>query len=258
MPRTASELFRSTHLSHSKLQAYVKCPHRFKLEYLDGCESEPSREIQVGSVVHAVLARYLESIQGRPEVFRPAISDLLGALPGVCRALREQGEITYDVSESDVSALLGGFISAMPRIDGRAIVHVEAEKRTRLGSLVLRSILDLVLANERREVHLIDFKTGNPRYVNEEQLQTYSLPILGSPQHNGSPVKCSYLFLRDGSVRSFQMRRDECDAVVTRIMDIVRTIEADQMFEPNVTRLCDWCGVRRFCTAYASRRPRRY
>lgn len=258
MSKTASELFRTTHLSHSKLQAYLKCPHRFKLEYLDGCESESSREIQLGSVVHAVLAKYLEGIQGQPRIFQPTVSDLMGALPDVCQSLREEGELTHDISEGEVSSLLAGFASAMPRIDGRAIVHVEAEKRTRLGTFELLSILDLVLRNERGEVHIVDFKTGNPRYVKEEQLQTYSLPILGSRQHDGSPVKLSYLFLRDGTVRSFQMRRDQCDAVVSRIIGIVRAIESDREFQPNVTRLCDWCGVRKSCAAYQGTRSRRY
>jgi putative RecB family exonuclease len=250
VPKTASELFRSTHLSHSKLQTYVNCPRRFKLEYLDGCDSESSREIQLGSVVHALLADFLGQLQGKSQVVVPRLESLMPLLPGVCRTLRDEGELKESFSEREVSPLLIGFIKAMPRIDGRAIVHVEAKKRTRLGSLVLLSILDLVLRNERGEVHIIDFKTGNPKYVKEEQLQTYSLPILGSPQHDGSPVKLSYLFLRDGTVRSFQMQREECDAVVSRIMAIVRAIEADRKFEPKVNRLCDWCGVRRFCTAY--------
>lgn len=255
MPKTAAELLRSTHLSYSKLRTYLQCPHRFKLEYLDGCKSLPSREIQLGSVVHAMLAAYLEGIQGKPRMFEPELDDVLAHFESVCRSLKSEGELTERLSEGDVAEMIAGFTIAMPRIDGRSIMHVEAEKRTKLGSYQLLSILDLVLTNERRDIHIIDFKTGNPKYVEEEQLRTYSLPILGSTGHNGTPVKLSYVFLRDGTIRSSSMHPRECDALVKHILGIVRVIEADTDFEPNVTRLCDWCGVRGSCSAY--RRSRR-
>ena len=253
MPISSRELLRSTHLSYSKLMSYRQCAHRFKLEYLDECEVSPSREIQLGSVVHAVLAEYLRAIQGNAAVFEPSIDDLANLLPAVSHRLREDGELTLRIDESAALQLLENFTTVFPRIDGRTILHVEAEKRTKLGTYQLKSILDLVLTNERREIHIIDFKTGNPRYVKDDQLRTYSLPILGASGHNGASVKLSYVFLRDAEIRSSIMHRHECKGVVDQIMEMVRTIEQDTEFEPNVTRLCNWCGVRAFCSAYQER-----
>lgn len=253
MATSARELLRSTHLSYSKLQTYLKCPHRFKLEYLDKCRVEPSREIQLGSVVHAIIARYLLGIQGQARTFETNAAELVRLLPVVTKQLQGEGELSEKFGEDEVYSLLEGFADGMPRIDGRAIIHVESEKHTKLGGYVLKSILDLVLTDGRRQLHIIDFKTGKPQYVKDEQLRTYALPVLGSPDHGGSPVKLSYLFLRDGLVRSMMMTREECDGVVARIMEVVRTIEADETFRPKVTRLCDWCGVRHACSAYKNR-----
>ena len=58
MRMSARELLRSTHLSYSKLQTYRQCPMRFRLEYLEECPTEPSLAIQLGLVVHAVIAHF--------------------------------------------------------------------------------------------------------------------------------------------------------------------------------------------------------
>lgn len=249
MGSPAADLLRSTHVSYSKLQTYEQCPEKFKLQYLDGFDSKPSRAIQIGSVVHAVLAEYLESIQGHAEVFQPDVAELAGCIPAVCRQLREDGELLEWIEDTELLPYLRNFVKLMPRIDGRAIVSVEETMHTRIGSWVLKSILDLVLTNAKGEVHLIDFKTGKPEYVHEFQLRTYALPILGSPTYGVPGIKASYVFLKGSTLRSFRVSQADCDEIVSSVTTVIRRIEADDRFVGRVSSLCRWCGVRQYCSS---------
>jgi len=255
MALSAWDLLRSTHISYSKLHVYGQCPRRFKLEYLDDRRPEKSVALQLGSMVHAVIAHYLRDIQETQRRLQTDPEDLKRLIRKTRDELREKGEVTAPVSETDVGTLLRGFTRLLPHIDGRAIAAVEAEKLTRIGPWMLKSILDLVLRNSHGETHIIDFKTGKRRYVKGFQLRTYALPILGNRVANINHVRLTYAFLRERTLWSFHASRFECQGIVDSIIAQCRQIEADTTFKPRPTRLCDWCGVRGFCSAYRQKRP---
>ena len=62
MYKTAKELFKSEYVSYSRLSCYEKCPQQFKLRYLDGLPCPVGKAAQLGKVVHAVIASYLNDI----------------------------------------------------------------------------------------------------------------------------------------------------------------------------------------------------
>lgn len=248
---SAAEFLRTTHVSYSKLQAYARCPHRFKLEYLDGCPSKPSKAMELGSVVHEVIARYLLGVQGLPRVCSPTVEELVALIRPTCAGLRERGDLQGWVDEEDVVGLLSGLPRLLPRVDGRAVTAVEATKHTKLGPWTLKAVLDLVLTNAHGQNHIIDFKTGKPKYVGDGQLRSYALPVLGSSDSQCDSVRLTYAFLRDVSLRSSQVSRRDCPEIVDDIVRQVRTIEADTKFQAQPGPLCRWCGVCRFCSSYA-------
>ena len=148
MTRRADELLRSTHLSYSKLQSYSQCPRRFKLEYLDQCPVQKSREIQLGSLVHAVLADYLRSIQGSPKLCLTSEEDLVARLPQVSHDLRERGELAINFSATDVVEFLTSWIPPeglmRPTPEGIARVLTKTvEKRPNDFGEVVREIKGL-------------------------------------------------------------------------------------------------------------------
>ena len=249
---TAAALLRSTYVSYSKLKTYSQCPMRFGLEYLDGCHVKPSKEMQIGSLVHAIVARYLKEIQGRSGGFEPTIGELRSLIESVSTQLLRRGEIGSHVDEHKVIRLLQRFPQILPRIDGRSIAGVEVTKDVKVGSWMLKSILDLVLTNSRGDVHIVDFKTGKPTYVDDLQLRIYALPILWAAGANIPGVRLTFAFLLDGSLRTIQMSRSECRDVEGWIVTQVGMIEADTIFKPKESYLCRWCGVRRSCPTYDS------
>jgi hypothetical protein len=207
--------------------------------------------MELGSAVHAVIARYLLGIQGLPRVCSPTLEELVSLVRPTCRELRERGNVQGRVDEDRVEDLLRGFPKLLPRIDGRAVVAVEATKHTKLGPWRLKAVLDLVLTNAQGQNHVIDFKTGKQEYVDDGQLRSYALPVLGATDSRCDSVRLTYAFLRNGRLRSSHVSRQDCPGIVTEIVQQVHAIEADGKFEARPGRLCGWCGVHHFCSSYA-------
>ena len=252
--KTVADVLRSTHISYSRLEKFRKCPYAFRVEYLDGVgPAVSSREAQLGSLVHEIIARYLADIRGTTRLHETVPADVARWVAVAERALREQGKLTACFDLAEVVPFLESFAATVPRIDGRAVAEIEAEKRTRIGPWILKSVLDLVLVRSSGRKHILDFKTGNPKYVNSRQLKTYALPVLGSPNYGHETIELSYVFLKNRTVRRFCMARHECDTIAREVARQVRVIEGSTDFPARPSPLCAWCGVREFCDRYRSR-----
>jgi putative RecB family exonuclease len=242
---------RSSHVSVTRLQAFRKCPLSFKLKYIDGHPTKPSREAQRGSLVHAVLADHLLRIQGTDGESPTRPETLLQLVRPVSRRLSDEGTITERFDASEIAPFLHNFATIVPSIAGHLISAVEAVKYTSLMSTgdrwVLKSVLDLVLEDASGCRAIIDFKTGSARYVTPFQLETYALPVLGSPDYAKNRVDLIYVYLKEGTRSRWLMYREQCPRVVTEIIKNIRQIEAERSFPARVSRLCNWCDVCRFC-----------
>ena len=91
----------------------------------------------------------------------------------------------------------------------------------------------------------MDFKTGNPEYVNEFQIQMYALPILR--EIDSQPVELAYAFLKTGTMRKSSITRAEATHLIKNIMEQIRSIEADEEFPAQPNQACHYCGVRNIC-----------
>lgn len=247
----AATCLRSSYVSVARLNAFRQCPLGFKLKYIDGRPSSPSREAQRGTLIHAVIAHWLQQIRG-VDAEHPALVDSLLQLVGpVSRTLRQEGRLTAKFALSEIRPLLQNFAKLIPSIAGRAISEVESTKQTLLTSgsdrWIFRSVLDLVVEDSAGSKAIIDFKTGSARYVTPFQLRAYALPVLGSPEYAKQRVDLIYVHLKEGRINRWLMCRDECQGVVREIITAIREIESALRFPARVSRLCPWCDVRRFC-----------
>lgn len=242
---TSKELFRSEYVSYSRLSSYETCPQKFKLTYLDKIPCPVGRAGQLGSVVHTIIAKYLEDVRSSNSLVETDTSDLYESTIPTCKELREAGELTYFLKEYEIENLLDGFAKLLPRVDSQSIVGVEVESNFEIQGYQFKTITDLILCNANGKFTIIDFKTGKPEYVDDLQIQLYAIPLF--EKSSASEIELIYAFLRYGELKRLRMTCKSVTNFSDKLIERVRRIEADKTFFPEPSFLCDFCGVREHC-----------
>ena len=128
--------------------------------------------------------------------------------------------------------------------------------------------VDLIIHNEDGTVDVVDFKYSNniENYIKSKQVHLYKyyLEKLGFKVRN-----IGYLFIPKTSIRlkktedTYQFRKRLQETMKNQKLQLVRvdydenkvkdffneikTLEQDDTYEKNVTKLCDWCDYKEYC-----------
>lgn len=223
----AKSLFGTEYVSFTRLDTFRKCPHKFKLAYLEGFRQEDrdqSRQARSGGDFHAVcedlfgryknqpLAKALED----PVVSKePRIRKVLEAAPGDSQVLASELELRF-----------------------------RARGREFLG------YVDLALELPDSTVGLIDFKTGyrDERYPPDPfQMDIYSIPeLLLRPTRS---VRLAFVLVDADRTVAWTNGPENRNDVIKRVRTRIVAIEQETVFAPKPSGLCQYCHVREICEA---------
>jgi hypothetical protein len=114
-------------------------------------------------------------------------------------------------------------------------------------SVWVRGIADLLIINdENLKAWVFDYKTGNDRYPDRDQLVLMSLMVFAHFPHIRQ-VNSALLFVVKDSIVKHKMTRDDIDVnwwkYRERIARLEKSFEAD-VWNPTQSPLCGWCPVR--------------
>lgn len=110
----------------------------------------------------------------------------------------------------------------------------------------VRGIADLLVINDDNfTARVVDWKTGNDRYPDRDQLTLMSLMIFAHFPHIKS-VSSALVFLVKGSMFKHRMERSEAEEAWWRYRERVGKLEAahaNDVWNPSQSPLCGWCPV---------------
>lgn len=221
---TVADCFRAEYVSYSRLRSYTSCPHRFRLGYLEGRESEAHYKFTgPGKGFHSFC-------EG---VFRKWGNQRVPTL-------REAGRYPdFDVDEAKYEYLHSCIHP------GARIVATEHELRFSVRGLAFYGIVDLVLKDHDGITHLVDYKTGeNPR-THLEQLEMYCLPVLLGPLNE--TVRLSFILVDTREHILWEVGPRNREEVVANIFRIIDHMMSDRTFPPRVSSRCKDCAYIGIC-----------
>jgi RecB family exonuclease len=131
-----------------------------------------------------------------------------------------------------------------PNIKSDQVLHFEKEVNVDIDGYKLKSIIDRCDSNNNGEVKIIDYKTGNKKYVQNIQLEVYALALSQIEQNN---YELEYQFLKTSEAKRWNYTSDLYDKSKRWILNSVDEIESTDYFPPKRSRLCDYCGVSQHC-----------
>lgn len=207
--------------SHSSLKDYEGCARRYhEVKILKKYPFKETQAVIYGKELHKAAEDYVGKGEPLPEQFEfiQSTLDALMAKPG--RKLVE-----YQMALTENLQPTGWF-------DKNAWV---------------RGVADLLIVDdENLTAWVVDYKTGNNKYPDREQLKLMSLMVFAHFQHIRE-VKSALLFVVKNDMVKHTMTVDEASPewwhYRERVGRIAASIDAD-VWNPTRTPLCGWCPVK--------------
>lgn len=206
--------------SHSSLKDFEGCNRRYhEVKVLKNYPFVETEATRYGNDVHKALELYVKDGTPIPEKyaqFKPTVDALLKK-PG--RKLPEyKMALTADLQSTDWFA----------------------------KDVWVRGIADLlVVDDDNLTAWVADYKTGNDKYPDRDQLVLMSIMVFEHFPHIRR-VNSALLFIVKNSMVKLQMQRDQKDAAWWRYRERTAKIEAcyeHDVWNPTQTPLCGWCPV---------------
>ena len=207
--------------SHSALKDFEGCARRYhEVKVLNKYPFVDNAHTRYGKDVHKAIEDYGKEGTPIPDAyaqFKPVVDALL-AKPGRKLFEHEMG-VTKDLKPCDFND----------------------------PNRWVRGIADLLIINDDNlTARVVDWKTGNDKYPDKDQLTLMSLMVFTHFPHIRQ-VKSALFFIVKGSMVKHAMLRGEAEEAWWRYRERVAKLEAchtHDVWNPTSSPLCGWCPVK--------------
>lgn len=233
-------------LSKSKINTYLKCPLEFKFQYIDEIEAEPNKYMMLGSDVHSIAERFscefgddIEDVDIENELLRIA----------------HELDITYDV-ESHIENLASFFREVFLENDYRLFsqeeyLHDETHR--------FSGICDIILEDEKGNLAVIDYKTGNSSSFSKYRLELCYYKLLVENVCGKPVTQVGIFFTKNGRLRLLDVCDEENKRKFLHSSEIDEAIDTFYHVRNEVNKgnfpakpqfLCRFCTYKEICGMY--------
>jgi hypothetical protein len=207
--------------SHSSLKDYEGCARRYQqVKVLKNYPFQETDATRYGTQVHEAIEFYIRDSKPLPVIyaqFQPVVDAMLSK-PG-----RKFAEYEMALDERLVPCAWDA-----PQAWVRGIADI------------------LIIDDDNLTAWVGDWKTGNNRYPDRDQLLLMSLMVFQHFPHIRK-VNSALLFIVKDDMVKMQMLRDQADAAWAKYRERIGRIEASfehDVWNPSSSPLCRWCPVK--------------
>ena len=207
--------------SHSSLKDFESCQRKYhEVKVLKNYPFEETEATKYGNQVHEALELFVK--EGTP--LPPAYSQFQNVLNAL---LKKPGR---KMAEYEMALT----IDLLPT-------------SWKAGNVWVRGIADLLIVDDDNlTVWVVDYKTGNNKYPDRDQLVLMSLMVFAHFPHIRK-VNSALLFLVKDDMVTMSLTADEKDKHWWAYRERYARLEAsfeNNVWNPNQTPLCGWCPVK--------------
>ena len=145
--------------------------------------------------------------------------------------------------------------------DGRSLIELEGIETPldwQLGGVTIKGFIDR-WHEEDGEIVIGDYKTGKVPSARFQDNKFFQLLLYGAvlSEQLAAPIKrVELLFVKDGVRLSHDVAESDFANVIETVVSVKSEIDArckSGEFEPNRSRLCDWCSFKSICPAWSKK-----
>jgi len=235
--------------SFSRLDLYERCPWAFKTVYRDKIPRAKSEALQTGTVMHQLVADYLERL-----IASAQFTDwgwARGATPK--ESVAQVSEMVEMWERFYQTFTLPPAMDA-PGVENKLAFDSDWQPCAFFSEeAYFRMVIDFHFRQEALGV-IVDWKTNRamPQTVEKDlQLRTYGWGLKQALYPDIQEVLLRLHFLRYGKEREVLLTHLDLAAVPDELQARIEVIEADHTFTPTPGSFCGWCGVTAHCPVMA-------
>ena len=246
-------------LSPSKVSSFKDCALAFRFSAIDKLPEPPSPWATKGSLVHRALQLlFWDEPQGSRTLpvalakLERARAELASDPEFTGLALDEEAEAAFF---ADADALVRKYFELEDPNEVR-VLGVELKLEARVGSLLLRGIIDRLELDADGELVITDYKTGRSPGTNFElprMAGVHFYAFLCEQVLGRRPARIQLLHLAEPVAISLVPSEQSIRGLRTRTQAIWAAVERacqTEDFRPKVSRLCDFCAYKAYCPAF--------
>lgn len=238
-------------LNSTAIESYRKCPQRYLFSHLWSLQEGPKATLTFGRVMHATIRRVMAEFK---KGNRLPFDDVEHIYEAEWSAIGFEDDYQETEYKKDGLEQLRIFHQALL---AEAPQILELEKTFELpteNNVVLKGRIDQINALGRRQVEILDYKTGKPRSYNEArrdlQLSIYTLAAREILELD--PVRLAFHYLQTNERQETTRDTKQLDEALKIVQEVAADIRAGS-FPPKQSFACRSCAYRPICPAHEER-----
>lgn len=246
-------------LSASSIKTYQQCPRKYYFTYLEKPDI-PEKDwshLTLGNFVHDVLEYFHNVLMKHPD------RDIRKLMSHCCTKKEKEDQFIDKLDPEIRKAVKEMLLAYLNELEDKGVPEVQSNERNFNvyldKDLLIRGKIDRIDfgTDDHPELfHVVDYKTGKSKYLDEFQLLVYGIPLL-EDDPDIETYQGSYLALKENMKWiSHTFTRTDVEKTKEKIRGIARQIREDSTWEPRPQFLCQWCDYETVCEAAPSNKKR--
>ena len=247
-----------TNLSPSRVDAFTSCPLQFRFASIEKLPEPPSIPATKGSLVHRALELLFmldppeRSLEAGLTALDQAATEFQSDKEWIGLGLDAEGEQRV---LDDAEKLVRTYFTMEDPTQVRAI-GLELRLEVPVGSLHLRGIIDRLDLNEQGELIVVDYKTGKPPRVNNEQSKLGGVnfyAFLCQQFFGRRPAEVRLMYVATGETIVARPTEQTVNFLPKRTLAVWGAVEkacSSGNFQPRQGPLCNYCSFQAWCPAF--------
>ena len=216
--------------SFSKLSTHYNCNRKFKYAYIEKPQKDykDMTALLKGGAVHNILENFpQQSTHKLAPQYQHIVDNFIKTNLGK--------KYLYSESIREYDFGLTTTLEPTTYNDKSALFR---------GSIDYVCVIDDIL-------HLIDWKSGKAKpqsYQSYNQLMFYAIYFF-KKYENIDKIKISYVYIEHENIENdILLERKYLNNYITELITLIKNVESDEIFEKNVTKLCEYCEYYTHCS----------
>lgn len=238
-------------LNSTAVDGYRKCPQRYLFSHLWSLQEGPKASLTFGRVMHATIRRLMAEFKKGNRIPFDEVERIYEAEWSGFGYEDDYQEGEY---KKDGLKQLGVFHTALL---SQPLEILELEKTFELpaeNDIIIKGRIDQVNKLGRRDVEIVDYKTGKPRAKTEArkdlQLSIYAIAAKEILEMN--PVRLAFHYLQTNERRETTRDAKQLDEALKIVQEVAADIRAGS-FPAKESFACRSCAYRPICPAHEER-----
>jgi len=235
-------------LSASAIKTYEQCGRKYYYTYVNkpGIERKKWPHLELGNFVHDVLDKFHTTLMSQPAY------KWTDAMSNICKTSIKKFNLSQE-QRTIAKEMLKTYLGKLDEEGMPNVLSNEQEFKVVLDDdILLKGFIDRIDCEDRKDgkrFHLVDYKTGKSKYLDEFQLLVYGLYLLDK-EPELELYKGSYIVLsEDCRSISYTFTKTDLEKVRKKIRGVADAIKSDQTWEPKPQFLCKYCDFNEICPA---------